>query len=127
MVFWSAGCLTTDRARTPEEKGIQRTDFLHDFASIYEANLPSQSGSERVIVLVLYNDGSCLWSDRQLNGTDTAVSTGRWDHSDFHEHITLHLKSRQGARLKLTLEIQDRDLKYTEPRYSDKPILLVRR
>lgn len=79
---------------------IGETDYLNSLAGIYEAVFQPETGDEAIITLRLYPDGSCLFSEKTIGGPSGGIliSTGRWDHSDFSEGVTLHLKSKNGAR-----------------------------
>ena len=79
---------------------IEETDYLNSLAGIYEAVFQPVNGDEAIITLRLYPDGSCLFSEKVIGGPagGLLISTGRWDHSDFSEGITLRLKSTSGAR-----------------------------
>ncbi|MCP3954259.1 MAG: hypothetical protein GY697_18885 [Desulfobacterales bacterium] len=79
---------------------IEETDYLNKLAGIYEAVIQPETGDEAIITLRLYPDGSCLFSEKTIGGPSGGIliSTGRWDHSDFSEGVTLHLKSKNGAR-----------------------------
>lgn len=84
---------------------IEETDYLNSLAGIYEAVMQPETGDEAIITLRLYPDGTCLFSEKTIGGPSGGepaggilISTGRWDHSDFSEGVTLHLKSKKGAR-----------------------------
>ena len=79
---------------------IEETDYLNSLAGIYEAVLHPEAADEAIITLRLYPDGSCLFSEKTIGGpaAKLMISTGRWDHSDFSEGVTLHLKGKNGAR-----------------------------
>ena len=79
---------------------IEETDYLGSLAGIYETVFKPEAGDEAVITLRLYPDGSCLFAEKTIGGPSGGllISTGRWDHSDFSEGITLHLKCKGGAR-----------------------------
>ncbi len=84
---------------------ITETDYLNSLAGIYEAVIQPQAGDEAIITLRLYPDGTCLFSEKTIGGPSGGgpsggilINTGRWDHSDFSEGVTLHLKSKNGAR-----------------------------
>ena len=79
---------------------IEATDYLNTLAGIYEAVLQPEHGDEAFLTLRLYPDGTCLFSEKTIGGPSGGIliSTGRWDHSDFSEGVTLRLKSKNGAR-----------------------------
>lgn len=79
---------------------IEETNYLSSLAGIYEAVIQPEAGDEAIITLRLYPDGSCLFSEKTIGGPSGGIliSTGRWDHSDFSEGVTLRLKSKNGAR-----------------------------
>ena len=79
---------------------IVATDYLHSLSGIYEALLQPKTGDAAIITLLLYPDGSGLFSEKTIGGPaeGLVVSTGRWDHSDFSNGVTLHLKSKGGVR-----------------------------
>ena len=79
--------------------------YLHSLAGIYEAVVQPEVGDEAIFTLRLYPDGTCLFSEKTIGGPSGGasyggmlISTGRWDHSDFSEGVTLHLKSQNGTR-----------------------------
>ena len=84
---------------------IEETDYLNSLAGIYEAVIQPEAGDETIVTLRLYPDGTCLFFEKAIGGPSGGgpsggilISTGRWDHSDFSEGVTLHLKSKNGAR-----------------------------
>ncbi len=93
------GCVPLEKMDTASGT-IEETDYLNSLAGIYEAVIQPEAGDETIITLLLYSDGSCLFSEKTIGGPsgEILVSTGRWDHSDFSEGVTLHLKSKSGAR-----------------------------
>ena len=79
---------------------IEATDYLNTLAGIYEAVIQPKAADEAIVTLRLYPDGTCLLSEKTIGGPSAglALSTGRWDHSDFSEGVTLQLKSKGGTR-----------------------------
>ena len=78
---------------------LEATDYMNSLSGIYAAVIQPEAGDEAIITLLLYPDGACLFTEKTIGPSgQILISTGRWDHSDFSEGITLHLKSKNGAR-----------------------------
>jgi len=110
---------------------IEETDYLNSLAGIYEAVFQPANGDEAIVTLRLYPDGSCLFSEKIIGGPagGLLISTGRWDHSDFSEGITLRLKSTGGARRVMQCQ-QDKasgNLVYTGQGYGPDGLNLIKR
>lgn len=110
---------------------IEETDYLSSLAGIYEAAFQPVNGDEAIITLRLYPDGSCLFSEKIIGGPagGLLISTGRWDHSDFSEGITLRLKSTSGARRIMQCQ-QDKasgNLVYSGQGYGPDGLKLIKR
>ena len=110
---------------------IEETDYLNSLAGIYEAVFQPANGDEAIITLRLYPDGSCLFSEKIIGGPagGLIISTGRWDHSDFSEGVTLHLKSASGARrvMQCRQDEASGNLVYTGQGYGPDGLKLIRR
>jgi hypothetical protein len=98
------GCLPLEKMDKASGT-IEETDYLNRLAGIYEAVIQPEAGDETILTLRLYPDGTCLFFEKTIGGPSGGgpsggilISTGRWDHSDFSEGVTLHLKSKNGAR-----------------------------
>ena len=110
---------------------IEETDYLNSLAGIYEAVFQPASGDEAIITLRLYPDGSCLFSEKIIGGPADGllISTGRWDHSDFSEGVTLRLKSKNGARriMQCSQDKATGNLVYSGQGYGPDGLKLIRR
>ena len=97
--FLLSGCVPLEKMDKASGT-LEETDYLNSLAGIYEAVIQPETGDEAIITLRLYPDGTCLLSEKTIGGSDAgiAISTGRWDHSDFSEGVTLQLKRKSGAR-----------------------------
>lgn len=107
------GCMNLDRQRPPEEYGFLKTDYLSSLSGIYQNAVPS-TASGVVVTLVLYADGACLYAEKQIGALarPIAISTGRWDHSDFPKHLRLHLKQITGAQWVMEFDAVSGELNY---------------
>ena len=110
---------------------IEETDYMHTLSGIYEAVIQPETGDETIITLLLYPDGSCLFAEKTIGGPsgDILVSTGRWDHSDFSEGVTLHLKSKSGARrvMRCSQDKEKGSLTYSGQGYGPNGLTLIKR
>jgi hypothetical protein len=110
---------------------IEKTDYLNNLAGFYEAVIQPAAGDEAIITLRLYPDGSCLFAEKTIGGPADGllISTGRWDHSDFSEGVTLRLKSRNGARrvMQCTQDENTGNLVYTGQGYGKNGLRLIKR
>lgn len=110
---------------------IAETDYLNSLAGIYEAVFQPVNGDEAIITLRLYPDGSCLFSEKIIGGPTggLVISTGRWDHSDFSEGVTLRLKSSSGARrvMQCSQDKTSGNLVYSGQGYGPDGLKLIRR
>jgi hypothetical protein len=99
IIFLLCGCVPLEKMDKASGT-IEATDYLNSLAGIYEALFQPETGDENIVTLRLYPDGSCFLSEKTIGGPSGGIlfSTGRWDHSDFSEGVTLHLKSKTGAR-----------------------------
>ena len=129
------GCLPLEKMDKASGT-IEETDYLNRLAGIYEAVIQSDAGDEAIISLRLYPDGTCLFSEKTIGGPSgegpsggILISTGRWDHSDFSEGVTLHLKSKNGARRVMPFR-QNKDtdsLIYSGQGYGSDGLTLIKR
>jgi len=110
---------------------IEEMNYLNSLAGVYEAVFQPANGDEAIITLRLYPDGSCLFSEKIIGGPagGLLISTGRWDHSDFSEGITLRLKSSSGARrvMQCTQDKASGNLVYSGQGYGPDGLKLIRR
>jgi len=110
---------------------IEETNYLNSLAGIYEAVFQPANGDEAIITLRLYPDGSCLFSEKIIGGPagGLLISTGRWDHSDFSEGVTLRLKSSSGARrvMQCTQDKTSGNLVYSGQGYGPDGLKLIKR
>jgi len=110
---------------------IEETNYLNSLAGIYEAVFQPANGDEAIITLRLYPDGSCLFSKKIIGGPagGLLISTGRWDHSDFSEGVTLRLKSSSGARrvMQCTQDKTSGNLVYSGQGYGPDGLKLIKR
>jgi hypothetical protein len=109
----------------------EETDYMHSLAGIYETVIQPDAGDETIITLLMYPDGSCLFAEKTIGGPsgEILVSTGRWDHSDFSEGVTLHLKSKSGARrvLQCRRDKEKGSLIYSGQGYGPNGLTLIKR
>ena len=119
-------CVELDKNRTAEEKGIRETDYLNTLAGVYTADLTTPTPDTGELLLTLYRDGTCLFAEKYFDRDRMAIMTGRWDHSSSDGELKLHLKSRQGARRVLRLEVKDPYLKYIGEDYGAPDLVFVR-
>ncbi len=129
-LFLLSGCVPLEKM-DKASGSIEETDYLNSFAGLYSATISAKAADEVIITLHLYPDGSCLLVEKTIGGASGAilVSTGRWDHSDFSEGITLHLKSKSGARRVMQCS-QDEDkgrLHYAGQGYGPDGLTLIKR
>jgi hypothetical protein len=98
-LFLILGCVPLEKMDNASGT-LEETDYLNSLAGIYEAVIQPQTGDEAIITLRLYPDGTCLFSEKTIGGpaAGIAISTGRWDHSDFSAGVALQLKHKSGAR-----------------------------
>ncbi|MFH1984202.1 MAG: hypothetical protein ABIL58_20365 [Pseudomonadota bacterium] len=127
LVSAAVSCVALDQSRTPEEKGIRQTDYLHSLAGVYTASLPGSPTSPGELLLALYTDGTCLFADKRFDRESAAVMTGRWDIDSHDQQVTLRLKSDKSARRMLTLAHQGPDLKVTGTDYGSDGLVLIRK
>jgi len=99
IVLLFCGCVPLEQM-DKASGSIEETDYLGRLAGIYEAVLHPEAADKAIITLRLYPDGSCLFTEKTIGGPagGLMISTGRWDHSDFSEGVTLRLKGKNGAR-----------------------------
>ena len=127
LVFTAISCVTLDQQRSPEEKGIRKTDYLHSLAGVYTASLPGAPTSPGELLLSLYADGTCLFADKRFGRESAAVMTGRWDIDGHSQQVTLRLKSAKGARRVMTLTHQEPDLKVTGTDDGNADLIFIRK
>jgi len=127
LVSAAVSCVTLDQSRTPEEKGIRKTDYLHSLAGVYAASLPGSPTSAGELLLALYTDGTCLFADKRFSRESAAVMTGRWDIDSHNQQVTLRLKNDKGARRMLTLTHKAPDLKIDGTDYGAEGLMLIRK
>jgi len=108
---------------------IEETDYLSSQAGVYEAIIKPDAGDEAVITLRLYPDGSCLFVEKTIGGPSRGllILTGRWDHSDFSEGVTLHLKGKNGARRVMQVRRDQANLCYSGSGYGSEGLTLIKR
>lgn len=123
----TVACVALDQTRSPEEKGIRKTDYLHSLAGVYTAPLPGSPTSPGELLLALYTDGTCLFADKRFGREGAAVMTGRWDINSHDQQMTLRLKNDRGARRVLTLTHQAPDLEVTGAEYGADAVVLIRK
>ncbi len=110
---------------------IEETDYLNRLSGIYEAVIHLEVGDETILTLRLYPDGTCLFTEKTIGGPSgqILVSTGRWDHSDFSQGVTLQLKNKSGARRTMQYS-QDKargDLTYSGRGYGPNGLTLIKK
>jgi hypothetical protein len=119
----TAGCATHSHESTPWALAQQGT------TQVFEAKLPAASGGPRVVLLILFPDNSCLFTEKFLARPPDAgfMSSGRWETPADNETILLHLVDERLKQRELCFKVRQDTLTYQGEEYGSVGLLLKRR